>query len=227
MRPSSEPQSLEGPDASRRGALLGMATVLAGASLSAAAPQLASAATPVVAVGTYLPAADGLPGFCLYSPDSKKTPAIRAGVIKPEPAYYQFAVPESWSEAPLLNPLTGNFCMPRCEEPWYEFKFEDGKEGTAQLVVTELQKLGAKRSATTADLGAPEQLIPRIGNFITGSFVPDEEDIVSAVPKKGADGLTYYVYEEGLAYLFIVTANDKQWGAAESKLRTMLESFQA
>lgn len=41
--------------------------------------------------------------------------------------------PESWSEAPLLNPLTGNFCMPRCEEPWYEFKFEDGKEGTAQV----------------------------------------------------------------------------------------------
>lgn len=41
------------------------------------------------------------------------------------------------------------------------------------------------------------QLIPRIGNFITGSFVPDEEDIVSAVPKKGADGLTYYVYEVG------------------------------
>lgn len=26
--------------------------------------------------------------------------------------------PGNWSESPLLNPLTGNFCMPRCEEPW-------------------------------------------------------------------------------------------------------------
>lgn len=23
--------------------------------------------------------------------------------------------------------------MPRCEEPWYEFKFENPKEGTAQV----------------------------------------------------------------------------------------------
>jgi hypothetical protein len=41
--------------------------------------------------------------------------------------------PSSWAELPLLNPLTGNFCMPRCEEPWYEFKFEDPKEGTVQV----------------------------------------------------------------------------------------------
>lgn len=30
-----------------------------------------------------------------------------------------------------------------------------------------------------------------------------------------------------LAYLFVLTANDKQWGAAESKLRVMLETFKA
>lgn len=41
--------------------------------------------------------------------------------------------PESWAEAQLLNILTGNFCMPRCEEPWYEAKFENPKEGSAQV----------------------------------------------------------------------------------------------
>ena len=66
--------------------------------------------------------------------------------------------PETWSEAQLLNILTGNFCMPRCEEPWYEARFENPKEGQAQVIVTELQKLGAKPTAKLADLGAPEQV---------------------------------------------------------------------
>lgn len=43
----------------------------------------------------------------------------------------------------------------------------------------------------------------------------------------GSTAAVLFQLQEGLAYLFIVTANDKQWGAAESKLRTMLESFQA
>ena len=40
--------------------------------------------------------------------------------------------PGGWSEVQLLNVLTGNFCMPRCEEPWYEARFE-GPEGRAQV----------------------------------------------------------------------------------------------
>lgn len=55
--------------------------------------QLAQAAAQApVPVGTYLPPAEGLPGFCLYRPDEKKTPAIRAGVIKADPDFYQFAL---------------------------------------------------------------------------------------------------------------------------------------
>lgn len=53
-----------------------------------AAPAYLSAAT----VKDYLPEAEGLPGFRAYTPDGKKTPAIRAGVIKPEPEFYTFAV---------------------------------------------------------------------------------------------------------------------------------------
>ncbi|KAL4858769.1 PsbP domain-containing protein 6 [Chlorella vulgaris] len=226
-RPSSQAQRQDADTmaASRRGALLSLVSVAGASVLSGAAPQLALAASPVP-VGTYLPAAEGMPGFCLYSPDGKKTPAIRAGVIKPEPAYYQLALPSSWAELPLLNPLTGNFCMPRCEEPWYEFKFEDPKEGTVQLIVAENQKLGAKPGATLAQFGTPEAVVNRVGNFITGTYL-DEEDVLSAESKQLADGRTYYVYENGLAYLLTVSASEKQWGSSQDKLRTMVESFQA
>lgn len=54
-------------------------------------------------------------------------------------------------------------CLP--QEPWYEFKFE-GKEGTAQLVVTELQKLGAKPGAKVEDLGAPDQVGGWVGERV-------------------------------------------------------------
>ena len=47
----------------------------------------------------------------LYSPDGKKTPAIRAGVIQPEPEFYKFGVPANFSEGTILNILSGNFCM--------------------------------------------------------------------------------------------------------------------
>ena len=58
-------------------------------------PQPAAAAVgnaPSAAVSEYLPAAEGLPGFRLYSPDAKKTPAIRAGVITADPEFYRFVI---------------------------------------------------------------------------------------------------------------------------------------
>ncbi|PSC75910.1 psbP domain-containing chloroplastic [Micractinium conductrix] len=241
---SEQQQSAE--SSSRRTALLGAAGLALGAGLSGAAPQLAAAApSQPVPVGDYLPAAPGMPGFCIYKPDSKKTVAIRAGVIKPDPDYYSFALPETWAEAQLLNILTGNFCMPKCEEPWYEAKFESAKEGSAQVIVTELQKLGSKPGASLAQLGTPESVVSRVGNFITGTNL-EEEDVVSAEKKQFADGRDYYVYEVyapysktgghnlaafttkgGLAFLFVLTASDKQWNAAEPKLRKMLETFKA
>lgn len=59
--------------------------------------------------------------------------AIRAGVIKPNPEYYSFALPETWSEQKISNTLSGNFCMPRCDEPWVEAIYADEKEGKMQV----------------------------------------------------------------------------------------------
>jgi hypothetical protein len=58
--------------------------------------------------------------------------------------------------------------MPRCEEPWYEARFENPKEGQAQVIVTELQKLGAKPTAKLADLGSPDQVRWRWGSAWAG-----------------------------------------------------------
>lgn len=39
-------------------------------------------------------------------------PPLTAATHPSLPAHPQ---PDNWAEQPLLNPLTGNFCMPRCE----------------------------------------------------------------------------------------------------------------
>ena len=40
----------------------------------------------------------------------------------------------------------------------YEAKFESAKGGSAQVIVTELQKLGSKPGASLAQLGTPESV---------------------------------------------------------------------
>jgi hypothetical protein len=65
------------------------------------------------------------------------------------------------------------------------------------------------------------QLIPRIGNFITGSFVPDEEDVLSAERRRAPDGREYNYYElltpyskAGAHSLAAFTAKVKFWARA-------------
>ncbi|KAI7845667.1 hypothetical protein COHA_000781 [Chlorella ohadii] len=194
------------------------ALVAAGAALAAPQPALA-AATAVVPVSDYLPEAPGLPGFRFYMPDARKTPGIRSGVVPPE---YSFA-------------------MACCAKSGYEFKYE-GKEGSAQLVVTVLQKLGAKPGAKVAALGTPDQVVLRVGNFITGTYL-EEDDVVSAEASQ-LNGNDVYVYEVAtpyaavpghhlaafttkgdLSYLFVVSTSEKQWGASQATLRKVLGSF--
>ena len=48
--------------------------------------------------------------------------ALRAGVIR-QP--YRIVLPPTWKEAKIPNILSGNFCMPNCDEPYVECIFED------------------------------------------------------------------------------------------------------
>lgn len=54
--------------------------------------------------------------------------ALRSGAIATP---YQFVIPGNWKEAKIPNALTGNYCMPKCGEPWVEAIFENNDEGRA------------------------------------------------------------------------------------------------
>jgi hypothetical protein len=231
-------------DADRRSTMLALAAAAAGV-LATPVPT-AVAKTASRTAGDFLPKAD-TDGYVLYTPSERATPALRAGVITPSPDLYSFQLPAKWAEGTILNILSGNFCMPRCDEPWYETLWESPEEGSAMLVVSPLYRISSKANATMKDLGPPKQVIEQVGPFITGNYLDSvDDDVLDMKIEEFSDGRTYYTYEiyapyakvgthqlaafttkKDLAYLWVVAGNDKQWGKAESKLRYMLKTFKA
>lgn len=162
-----------------------------------------------------------------------------AGNVQP----YQFILPPTWKQTRVANILSGNYCQPKCAEPWVEVKFEDDKQGKIQVVASPLIRLTNKPNATIEDIGSPEKVIASLGPFVTGNTYDPEELLESSVEKLGDQ--TYYKYTLETPYaltgthnlakatakgstvvLFVASANDKQWQASEKVLRTMLDSFQ-
>eukprot|EP00892_Ulva_mutabilis_P004759 jgi/Ulvmu1/2655/UM014_0109.1 len=231
----AQPQSQGQAAASRRAALL------ATASLPFVLQENAAVAS--TEVGSYLPSA-GVDDFVLFVPDKAKTPAIRAGTVdRANP--YRFAIPPSWSEKKVANIASGNYCQPRCAEPWTEVIFASDAEGKAQVLVSPLVRLTNKKDAKIEDIGTPEAFLASVGPFITGTYL-DLEDVVDMSSKQLDDGLTYYYYDVyatygtigphtltactvkgDLALLFCVSANDKQYARSKSKLNKMLQTFRA
>ncbi|KAH7622138.1 putative PsbP domain-containing protein 6, chloroplastic [Nannochloris sp. 'desiccata'] len=236
--------SVSAGNGDRRSTMLALAAAAAG--VFATPVPTAVAKTASRTAGDFLPKADA-DGYVLYTPAERATPALRAGVITASPNLYSFQLPTKWAEGTILNILSGNFCMPRCDEPWYEALWESPEEGSAMLVVSPLYRLVSKANATMKDLGPPQQVIEQIGPFITGNYLDSvDDDVLSMNTEEFADGRTYYTYEINapyakvgthqlaafttkgdLAYLWVVAGNDKQWAKAESKLRYMLKTFKA
>lgn len=67
----------------------------------------------------------------------------RAGNVPP----YSFYLPPTWYQQRIANILSGNYCQPKCAEPWIEVKFENPKQGTLQ--VTHFLCLRSPSSAPT------------------------------------------------------------------------------
>ncbi|KAK9832104.1 hypothetical protein WJX81_007290 [Elliptochloris bilobata] len=231
---------------SRREALKGGALLAAALTLSTAAEPahaLPASKGALPDVGRYLPAA-GVEDFVEFIPPKGKTPAIRAGNIDmSEP--YRFAVPPTWREGKIANIQSGNFCLPRCDEPWTEALYENPAEGKLTLIVSPLRRLISKTNATIRDVGPPETVLGSVGAFITGTSPPDDEDVERKEVRE-VDGRTYYMYElhasdsidkphsvstittkGDLAFLFIASATDKQWARSAPKLRKVVETFRA
>lgn len=192
-----------------------------------------------IEVGSYLPPSQSDPSFVFFKASPRDTPALRAGNVQP----YQFILPPTWKQTRVANILSGNYCQPKCAEPWVEVKFEDDKQGKIQVVASPLIRLTNKPNATIEDIGSPEKVIASLGPFVTGNTYDPEELLESSVEKLGDQ--TYYKYTLETPYaltgthnlakatakgstvvLFVASANDKQWQASEKVLRTMLDSFQ-
>ncbi|KAG9147594.1 hypothetical protein Leryth_007370 [Lithospermum erythrorhizon] len=190
-------------------------------------------------VGAFLPPAPNDPSFVIFKASSKDTPALRAGNVQP----YQFIIPPSWKQLRIANILSGNYCQPKCAEPWIEVKFEDEKQGKVQVVASPLIRLTNKPNATIEDIGSPEKVIASLGPFVTGNTFDPEELIDTSVEKLGSQTYYKYVLETPYALtgthnlakatakgntvvLFVASASDKQWQSSQKTLQAMLDSFQ-
>ncbi|BFI22280.1 hypothetical protein MPTK1_8g10770 [Marchantia polymorpha subsp. ruderalis] len=221
----------------RRQACLEMATVLA-SSVAALAVKPGDAMAREVEVGSYLPQAAEDPSFVQFKASTKDTPALRAGNVMP----YQFILPPTWKQERVANILSGNYCQPKCAEPWVEVKFGDDKQGALQVVAAPMVRLTNKPNATIEEIGNPEKILSSLGQFVTGNSFDPEEVIETSVERRGDQ--TFYTYQletpfaktgqhnlatatakGSVVMLFVVSATDKQWQASEKLLRTILESF--
>ena len=54
------------------------------------------------------------------------------------PSWPLHGAPLHYLPATLGRPVPGNFCMPKCDEPWYEAIFTGTTEGTAKVSVQPL-----------------------------------------------------------------------------------------
>jgi hypothetical protein len=98
---------------------------------------------------------------------------------------YEFILPPTWKQLRVANILSGNYCQPKCAEPWVEVKFEDDKQGKVQVVASPLIRLTNRPNATIEDIGSPEKLISSLGPFVTGNTLEPEEIIETNVEKIG------------------------------------------
>uniref|UniRef100_A0A0F7GYC1 Photosystem II reaction center PsbP family protein n=1 Tax=Goodyera fumata TaxID=1390594 RepID=A0A0F7GYC1_9ASPA len=224
---------LRSPEARRRDFLGGIALV---SILWTESPE---SKAREVEVGSYLPLFPSDPSFVLFRASPTDTPALRAGNVQP----YEFIIPLSWKQARIANILSGNYCQPKCAEPWVEVKFEDEMQGKVQVVASPLIRLTNKPNATIEDIGSPEKVIASLGQFVTGSTFDSDELLETSIEKHGNQ--TYYSYVLQTPYaltgshnlakvtakgntvvLFVASANDKQWPTSQQTLKAMVDSFQ-
>lgn len=123
-----------------------------------------------------------------------------AGNVEP----YQFVIPPTWKQDRIANILSGNYCQPKCAEPWIEVKFENDKQGKIQVVASPLIRLTNKPNATIEDIGSPEKLIASLGAFVTGNTYDSDELIETSIEKLGDQTVNSLLYKTSVSVFTIV-----------------------
>eukprot|EP00205_Picochlorum_sp_RCC944_P004657 CAMPEP_0182614198 /NCGR_PEP_ID=MMETSP1330-20130603/29285_1 /TAXON_ID=464278 /ORGANISM="Picochlorum sp., Strain RCC944" /LENGTH=274 /DNA_ID=CAMNT_0024833995 /DNA_START=40 /DNA_END=861 /DNA_ORIENTATION=+ len=212
-----------------------LGVVVAAPLLTTVRPKPAAAiAEKPVEVSNYLPSSSGKEGFYEFIPGDRETPAIRAGTI----GKYKFDLPGTWVRRTVANILSGNYCQPRCDEPWTEVLFQGPKQGSLQVIVSPLNKLSRRpleKGESIDTVGTLDGIINALGPNITGNTIEEEE--VAKKEAKKINGITYYWYEldtpyaktgqkqvasiaatENAVFVLAVSATDKQWNQNKDKL---------
>ena len=81
-------------------------------------------------------------------------------------------MPGTWIRRTVANILSGNYCQPRCDEPWTEVLFTGPQEGSLQVIVAPLNKLSRQSLAEGESIdkvGTMEGIINALGPNITGT----------------------------------------------------------
>jgi len=197
---------------------------------------------PAVAGSNY-PAGETGDAPVTWRPSARETPSIRAGQIKG----YSFLLPPGWKQEQVANILSGNYCQPKCDEPWVEVIFsnkDSGKVNVFGCPSTKLKPYGFKPGMPIEDIASPESAIASLGGYATGNTIDPDSEVVS-INKQEIKGKTYYLYEMLTPYaktglhqlaavtsaqeavlMFSVSATKDQWANAKDTLKQMVNSFE-
>lgn len=84
------------------------------------------------------------------------------------PAYFESSTPPALHVAIHSQPsphthcaVSGNYCQPRCDEPWTEVLFESSSDGKIFVIVSPLVKLTRVKGAAIDEVGSPEGILNR------------------------------------------------------------------
>lgn len=231
---------VEGISSSRRGLLLGGSSAAAAAAAILSTPSAARAISGAkgTPVGEFMP--DAGEGFVKFVPDGNETPGLRAGMV----STYGFELPGEWKQLQVANILSGNYCQPRCSEPWVEVQF-GGKEGKATVWICPMEKLtfASQGGKSIDEIGTLDSIIASLGPYVTGNTLDVDEEVVTKIDRDQS-GQMFYDYEifspyslngeHGLAtisargdsvLMLAISATDNQWDKYEDKLKRMATSF--
>ena len=118
---------------------------------------------------------------------------------------YQFILPPTWKQVRIANILSGNYCQPKCAEPWVEVKFENVKQGTAQVFASPMVRLTNKPNAKIEEIGSPEKLISALGPFVTGNSYDPDEVVETHVETRGDQTVSLFPFSCSHSYTFIIS----------------------
>jgi len=200
-----------------------------------------------IPVGQYLPSSP-VSGRFRFTPAKASTPSIRGRVL--DPYSYTLDLPGTWKAVTVGVIQTGDFCQPKCDEPWTEVKFEGKGAGKTKVMMVPTFRLTNTEKPSLEEVGDPEEVLQKLGPFITGDYY-DSDDMPTETKVVKEGGKTYYEYkidspgavngphnvavvttipgptdrDRYHAIMVVGSATEPEWSAGSGELLSVAKSF--